>query len=156
MLPILKGNRTSADEKGIELIEFIGLLPIILMVGLIIWQFMVFANTWLIVSNAAREGARKAATYEYFTSLGKEDVKKAVRDTCGGLDCEVDLSPDGLLPGILKRCSPYVCRGEGGCVFVTVKAKLPLVGIPYVGRIGEIWVRSTAIMYCEEDDLPSW
>ena len=45
------------DERGVEIVEFIGMMPILLWVGLIVWQFMVFGHCMLVTAAAARDGA---------------------------------------------------------------------------------------------------
>ena len=57
----LKPRRPCEHELGAELVEFIGFIPWILIVGLIVWQFMVFGHAMLTTGDAARQGARAAA-----------------------------------------------------------------------------------------------
>jgi hypothetical protein len=115
------------EERGIEVIEFVGVLPLILMVALIIWQFILFANVALITASAAREGARAAATYE--------DAHGAVARTVGDFEYWV---------------SAGSCSGAGSPVRVRVRLKIPVVGIPFVGSLPEMWTDHTAVARCEE------
>lgn len=116
------------DERGVELVEFIGMMPILLWVGLIIWQFMVFGHCMLVTAAAARDGAREAAAYG--------DAQSAVDESIGDFyEYEVQAGS---------------CGGIGSPVRVTVKAKVPIIEIPYVSEyIGDIETEHTATFRCE-------
>jgi len=116
-----------ADERGFELIEFIGAVPLILMIGLIIWQFMVFAHASMIANSAAQEGARAAAVYE--------PVDLAVRRSSPGYEVQI---PGGECSGI---------RGE--IVTVRVRLRVPVTWIPFVS-LPDIWTQGVARAWCEE------
>jgi len=127
LLRKLFGRKEPAyDERGAELVEFIGFMPWLLIVGLIIWQFMVFGHAMLTTGNAARQGARAAAAY---TSVGA-----AVSQTTGNYECQ---------PPSVAQCFEL-----GDPVAVTVRCKVPMIGIPFVS-IPDIWTTSTAIARCE-------
>lgn len=113
-------------ERGAELVEFIGFLPWILIVGLIVWQFMVFGHAMLTTGDAARQGARAAAAYR--------GAGGAVAQAVGG---RYDYQMSG-----------GQCGGPGEPVAVTVKIKLPIVDIPFMS-IPDIWTSSTATARCE-------
>lgn len=49
------------SEQGSQVLEFIILLPMIFMVFLIGWQFLLAGHTFIVTANAAREGARALA-----------------------------------------------------------------------------------------------
>jgi hypothetical protein len=121
--------RQAGDEKGAEIVEFIGMMPWLLMVGLIVWQFMVFGHCMLVTAAAARDGARAAASY-------------------GSAHGAVAASIGGAYPYLVQAGS---CGGTGSPVRVTVRAKVPIIDIPYV-PIPDIWTRHTATMRCE----PPW
>ncbi len=57
-------EQLAAREEGAEIIEFLGLLPILLMVGLIIVQLLLAGQTMMVALSAAREGARAAVVCE--------------------------------------------------------------------------------------------
>jgi hypothetical protein len=122
---VLKARRSSRDDRGSELVEFIGFMPWILIVGLIIWQFMVFGHAMLTTGNAARQGARAAAAHG--------GAGAAVNQAKGTYDCEISVAP---------------CWRPGDPVAVTVRCKVPIIGIPFVS-IPEIRTTSTAIARCE-------
>ena len=121
-------RRKLGEERGIELIEYIGTAPLIIIVGLIVWQFMVFAHCALVTHSAAREGARRAATYE--------PIGPAVATTMGGFGYQ-------LFAG--------GCGGKGDMVKVRVRGRVPIIDIPFV-PIPEIWTDSTGVSWCEEPD----
>ncbi len=54
-------TRVRDEESGTEMIEFLGLLPLLLMVGVIIVQLFLAGQSILLGVGAAREGARAAA-----------------------------------------------------------------------------------------------
>ncbi len=116
----------SDDERGAELVEFIGFLPWILIVGLIVWQFMVFGHAMLTTGDAARQGARAAAAYR--------GAGAAVAQAVGG---RYDYQMSG-----------GQCGGPGEPVAVTVKIKLPIIDIPFVS-LPDVWTTSTATARCE-------
>lgn len=128
MAKIAKGFSVQ-DEQGAEVLEFVGMMPWILMVGLIVWQFMVFGHCMLVTAAAARDGARAAAAYG--------SAQSAVSTSIGDFyEYEVQAGSCGWI---------------GTPVQVTVKAKVPIIDIPYV-PIPEIWTEHTATMRCE----PAW
>ena len=120
-------SRTS--EKGVEIVEFIGIMPLMLAIGLLMWQVLVFLHVPLHTSYAAREGARTAAAYE--------DARGAVARVVGGsYDYQVSAG----------SCAP------GSPVRVRARLRVPMIEIPYIGRLSQIWTDSTATMRCE----PPW
>jgi hypothetical protein len=115
------------DEKGVEMVEFLGIMPWLLLTGLLMWQVMVFGHAALVTAAAAREGARSAAAYE--------DAYGAVARSVGSYQFMV---------------SAGACGAEGAPVSVTVRLKIPIIDLPYVGVImPELWTRHTATMRCE-------
>ena len=115
-------------EQGVEIVEFVGIMPLLLMIGLVVWQFMVFGHVALITSAAAREGARAAAAYE--------SAHGAVARSVGSYD---------------YRVSGGSCGAPGSPVRVTVRLRIPIIDIPYV-PLPEMWTTHTATMRCE----PPW
>ena len=112
-------------ERGVEVIEFVGVMPLILMVAYIIWQFMLMAHIGMMTANAAREGARAASTYE--------SAATAVARTTGSFE---------------YRVSAGACAGEGSIVRVRVRMKIPMVDIPFV-PLPQLWTDHTATARCE-------
>ena len=112
-------------ERGAELIEYIGMVPLLLTVGLIIWQFMLAGHTMLITASAAREGARA------FALCPPEDPYGAATRASPGFND--------------RQIQPEV--GSNGYVAVTVRLKIPLVlRGPYVIAERMPWTRYKAVM----------
>jgi Flp pilus assembly protein TadG len=122
------GSPPRRDERGVEIVEFVGIMPWLLMIGLVVWQFMVFGHVALITSAAAREGARAAAAYE--------SAHGAVARSVGSYD---------------YRVSGGSCGAPGSPARVTVRLRIPIIDIPYV-PVPEMWTQHTATMRCE----PPW
>ena len=120
---------TALDERGVEIVEFIAIMPLMLAIGLLVWQVLVFLHVPLHTSYAVREGARTAAAYE--------DARGAVARVVGG-SYDYQVSADSCAPG-----SP---------VRVRARLRVPMIEIPYIGRLTQIWTNSTATMRCE----PPW
>jgi hypothetical protein len=122
-------SRVSLDERGVEIIEFIGIMPLMLAIGLLVWQVLVFLHVPMHTTFAAREGARTAAAYE--------DAHGAVSRVVGA-SYDYQVSAGSCTPG-----SPVRAR---------VRLRVPMIEIPYIGRLTQIWTDSTATMRCE----PPW
>jgi len=149
-----------AREEGIELIEFVGLMPIVFILGLIVWQMMLFFHTQMITANAAREGARALSAYQYGgfecddTWLPIDyNVGEMVEETRQGYQYRCNYEWLALQYGALAPCLPFQSWMAGDPAAVTVELRLPILQIPFV-PIPEIWTRSTAVTMCEiPDDL---
>ena len=61
-MPIAAPARGSRNERGAALLETAVTLPIVLMICVGIFEFGRAYQTWQVLTNAAREGARVAAT----------------------------------------------------------------------------------------------
>ena len=120
-------------EGGFELLEFIGMMLLVCVIALIVWQLMAYAHQQLVIGNAAREAAREAAVHE--TMWG--GVDNAVQATCEGFSCSVD--------------APFECW-PGSMVKAKVSAPLVVVVIPGV-PISGISVQATGSAMCEELDI---
>jgi Flp pilus assembly pilin Flp len=120
------------DEAGAELIEFIGVVPLLLVIGLIIWQLMLVAQTFVVVSSAAREGARRAAVCDM------NYYQAAVNASPGYNDRKIQIQPSGGW-------------SKGDEIAVTVGLKLPTIRIPFVNpdQVPMPWVYSKATMRFE-------
>jgi hypothetical protein len=115
------------DERGMQLIEFIGVVILIVMVALIIWQFMAFAHASMIANSAAQEGARAAAVYE-----------------------PVDPAVERSSPGYDRRVESTGCGGKGTIVTVRVSLRVPVTWIPFID-LPDIWTLGTARAWCEDN-----
>ena len=67
-------GRSAADERGAEVVEGIGMFLLLLMMGLIIWQFMIIGHQMIVVADAARHGARSAAAHRNCLLAVEESV----------------------------------------------------------------------------------
>lgn len=117
------------NEKGSQLIEFLAVFPMIVMALLFIWQVALVAYTVVVAEAAARDGARVAAVDGDYASA-------------------VDRAAYGL------QVSSSKSEGEasyGPEVTVTVKAVVPTMNIPFLGKF-EHELEADASMPKEETD----
>ncbi len=68
------------NEKGSQAIEFIGVLPLFLLMILIVWQFALAAAAAVTAKQAAMEGARAAMVEE----VQETSYETAVRNAASG------------------------------------------------------------------------
>lgn len=66
------------EEEGSQLIEYIAVLPFIMVVVLIGWQFFLVGHTFIVTANAAREGVRAAVVCN---NGGFFDVREAASNS---------------------------------------------------------------------------
>jgi hypothetical protein len=124
-------RRLTRDECGVELIEFLGFVPIAMLVILIAWQFIMVAYTGIVAAAAAREGARAAVTLE--------DVGRAVIWASPGFD--------GRRQWRVSGGCPYYA---GNAVTVQVQLETPHVVFPFLGALDRYpRVTAEASMRCE-------
>ena len=124
-------RRVAHDEGGIELIELLGFFPIVLLVMLISWQFILVGYTGIVAAGAAREGVRAAVT--------REDIDRAVTWGSPGFDGRRSW-------GVSGSCPDYA----GNPVAVTVRLGVPHVNFPFIGALAAYpEVVTVATMRCE-------
>ena len=130
-------RRLLCDERGVELIEFLGFFPLALLLLVIVWQFILVGYAGLLASGAAREGARAAAT--------REDVERAVRHASPGFDGRRRWWP---LAG-------YPCAGYSNHpVTIAVELEVPHVSFPFVGPLDAYpRVTQVATVRCEPEPI---
>ena len=116
-------RRIAKEERGAEAIEFVGLVPLVLLVALLSWQLILVGYAGIVAAGAAREGARAAAV--------DQDVAGAVSASSAGLSVEV------------------VGAGGGEMRTVQVRVQVPKVPLPLLGAIEYPWVYSAATMRYE-------
>jgi hypothetical protein len=120
--------RLLRDERGVELIEFLGFFPLALLLLVIVWQFILVGYAGLFASGAAREGARAAAT--------REDVERAVRHASPGFDGRRRW----------RALAGYPCAGfRNHPVTIEVELEVPHVSFPFVGPL-DAYPRVTQVM----------
>lgn len=130
---IKAANTLAQSERGAAIIEYIGFFPLVLLVLVIAWQFLLVGYTGIIAAGAAREGARAAAT--------REDVERAVRNASPGFDGRRQWRPLAGYP-----CSGYSSHP----VTIQVQLEVPHVLFPFVGSLGSYpKVTQRATVRCE-------
>lgn len=69
------------NEEGMAMVEMVIVLPLLLMLLFAIVEFAVAFGQWQVVSNAAREGARRAILFRDPALCSSATVETAVRQT---------------------------------------------------------------------------
>ncbi|HEU4323631.1 MAG TPA: TadE/TadG family type IV pilus assembly protein [Roseiflexaceae bacterium] len=124
-------GRLLRDERGAELVEFLGFLPLVLMIIVVGWQFALVGYTGVVAASAAREGARAAAA--------GEDAGQAVVWASPGFDRRREWTSSGVCFG-----------GSGQPVTVRVQLEVPHVAVPFLGSLGvRPKVSASATLRCE-------
>jgi hypothetical protein len=120
----------------VEVVEGVGMFLLLLMMGLIIWQFMIIGHQMVVVGDAARQGARSAAAHRSCLLAVEESVL-----------------PQNLYT--LPDCNS--CSGSGDAVEAKVTLFTPTVYLPTASgawrRIGWgwIWFETKAVFRCEPE-----
>jgi hypothetical protein len=141
LTPLQRGlaalRRRAADESGVEVVEGIGMFILLLMMGMIIWQFMIIGHQMIVVADAARQGARSAAAHRQCL-----------------LALEASVIPQNLYT--LPDCES--CDGSGSAVKAKATLFTPTVYLPSGSgawrRIGWgfIWFDTKAEFRCEPEE----
>lgn len=96
------------EEDGSQILEFIILLPMVLTMFLIGWQFLLAGQTFIVTANAAREGARALAV-------------------CNASIIEAHDAANDAIADVFK---PFVLPIDGDDkVKVTVTSKIPAIKV---------------------------
>lgn len=125
-----RGNSERGNERGSAAVEFALVLPLLLVMSLAIVQIGLLVKDQILVSEAARAGAREAAV-----SADDEQVRQAAIAAAVGLDetrLEVTVAREG---------------GAGSAATVTVMYDAP-VELPLVTWLfpGSVDLNGTAVM----------
>jgi hypothetical protein len=74
--------KTSRRARGMAMVEFVIILPVLLMILFAILEFGVLFGQWQTLSNAAREGARTAVVFRSGCNSGtvEAEVRQRVKD----------------------------------------------------------------------------
>lgn len=120
-----------ADEQGVEMLEFLGIMPLVFMIFLVAWQFIQVGFTGIVSSATSREGARAAVTLE--------SVSQAVQWASHGFDGRREWSASG-------SCMRY----SGGPLTMRARLEVPHVSFPFLGELGKYpRVETRSTMRCE-------
>lgn len=85
------------DTRGQALVEFALVLPLVILLLMAIFEFGSIFHSYLVITNASRDGARIGIVGEY---TDEEDLKQKVKDMCAALDqseITVDVNSDSVL-----------------------------------------------------------
>ncbi|MCX2969151.1 TadE/TadG family type IV pilus assembly protein [Streptomyces sp. TRM70308] len=92
------------DERGQATVEFLGMLPLILLTLALLWQCVLVGYTFTLAANAADEAARAGAV---------------------GADCGAAASAD--LPGAWASGAAVSCGAYGGLTHADVTLRVPVL-----------------------------
>ncbi|MER8044848.1 TadE/TadG family type IV pilus assembly protein [Streptomyces sp. NPDC094032] len=111
------------DDRGQVAVEFVGMLPLILLTLVLLWQCVLVGYTFTLAGNAADEAARAGA----------------VGDDCGA-------AAKRHLEGAWAAKASAGCARDGGLVRATVTLRVPVlfpgaVSFPFdvKGEAGAVW-----------------
>ncbi|OAR24560.1 hypothetical protein A8W25_19440 [Streptomyces sp. ERV7] len=114
----MRGIRTPADrDRGQIIVEFTGMVPIILVTLAAIWQLVLTGYTYTVAGHVADEGARGAAACEAAMRAAAPDGWE-VGTGCGGggdpdvFTATVAIKVPVLFPGALSF--PFTVHGRAG------------------------------------------
>lgn len=115
------------DESGAEVVEFLGTLPLVMLLIAIIWQFALLGYTAVITAGAAREAARAIVV---------------------GASCQTAAANASIGWGNDTRRVTCYCSGDMCTARVQLQVKR--APLPLIGRLPDYpWVTSTAMMRYE-------
>lgn len=111
------------DDRGQVAVEFVGMLPLILLTLVLLWQCVLIGYTFTLAGNAADEAARAGA----------------VGDDCGD-------AAKRHLEGAWAAGASAGCARDGGMVRATVRLRVPVlfpgaISFPFdvTGEAGAVW-----------------
>ncbi|MEU3709100.1 TadE/TadG family type IV pilus assembly protein [Streptomyces catenulae] len=107
-LPATPRTRPAGD-RGQVTVEFAGMLPLILLVLVLLWQFVLVGYTFSLAAHAADRGARAAV---------------ALRDGGPGA-CRT--AATGELPASWRSAATTTCAADAGLWHATVRLKVPVL-----------------------------
>ncbi|MDK1476619.1 TadE/TadG family type IV pilus assembly protein [Streptomyces sp. 549] len=116
----MRRQRTGTDH-GQTTVEFLGMAPLILLVLVLLWQFVLVGYTFTLAGNAADEAARACALGENAGAAATRDLPGAwqagastscARNPGGMSTAGVDLKVPVLFPGSVNF--PFTVTGSAG------------------------------------------
>ncbi|MBI4279891.1 MAG: pilus assembly protein [Armatimonadetes bacterium] len=125
-----------ANQRGQATVELVLLTPLLLTLMFLIFEFGRVFGSWLIVTNAAREGARRGVVVA-FDSSGDTAIQQRVQQTANFLTVNA-----AQCAGSYDSCVQITRTTDGAerLVNIAVRYKvytlMPIIGdIPFLGRI---------------------
>ncbi|MQY14824.1 hypothetical protein SRB5_50000 [Streptomyces sp. RB5] len=112
------GRRRWRDDSGQITVEFMGMIPLIALVLVLVWQFVLVGYTYTLAGNAADMAARAAALGQDAGAAANEQLPDgwtasvAVSETDGVSTATVDLKVPVLFPGGIDF--PFTVTGKAG------------------------------------------
>jgi pilus assembly protein CpaE len=113
------GRRGRArGDRGQVTVEFLGMVPLIILVLVLVWQFVLVGYTFTLAGNAADEAARAAAVGQDAGAAAQSDLPSgwdastSVSRSGGMAHAEVRLKVPVLFPGALSF--PFTVTGSAG------------------------------------------
>ncbi|MCX5266936.1 TadE/TadG family type IV pilus assembly protein [Streptomyces sp. NBC_00199] len=116
-----------AGDRGQVTVEFLGMLPTIIVTLVVVWQFVLLGYTYTLAGNAADEavragtaahpGARSAACAQAGRDKLGDAWESGAEVSCGGsgfVTAEVTLHVPVLVPGLIDF--PFPVRAHAGAV----------------------------------------
>lgn len=111
----VRARLLGAGERGSAPLEFILVLPLVLLLGLAAVQVAVFMHVRSVAGAAAAEGARVAAAANQPPSAGAREARRLV---------------DRQIPGAVRAVSARAASINGlPTVEVAIRLRVPLVGL---------------------------
>ena len=127
-------------ERGQTTVEFVGMLPLVLVTVILLWQIALTGYTFVAAGHAAREGARELAT-DPTDAEGREAVRATATKEPYNAAAREDLT------GAWRKHAEIELRGD---VTVSVRLRVPIV-VPGLGS--PLMIGSTADAVLEDGDL---
>ncbi|MCT4355557.1 pilus assembly protein [Streptomyces sp. Je 1-79] len=114
-------GRATRDDRGQVAIEFLGMVPLILITLAVLWQCVLVGYTFTLAGNAADEAARAGAVGGDCQEAGRRHLGGAwsgaevACPTSGDMvQATVKLKVPVLIPGVVSF--PFPVTGEAGAV----------------------------------------
>ncbi|MFJ5936116.1 TadE/TadG family type IV pilus assembly protein [Streptomyces sp. NPDC093071] len=105
------------DDKGQVAVEFLGMVPLILLTLALLWQVVLVGYTYSLAGNAADEGARACAVDDDWGAAARRHIDGAWNVS------EVSCTPSGGMVAVRVQVDvPALVPGLGGLFPVTAEA----------------------------------
>ncbi|RLU80848.1 septum formation initiator [Streptomyces griseocarneus] len=118
-VPTSRFRRRGGGDRGQVAVEFLGILPLILVVLAVVWQCVLIGYTYSLAGDAADKGARAGAAGADCAAAARADLPGAWGDTdigcgpeAGVYRANVSLSVPVLFPGAINW--PWQVNGSAG------------------------------------------